>query len=64
MQDLLISIFCFGGIAALLYHEHKLELRENREKFGMTKKEFRHYRKMMTSSTYRTAQKQKRKWMI
>lgn len=48
----LLWVICIAGISAICYHEHKLECREYRQKHGMSKAEFRHYRKMMTNSDY------------
>lgn len=44
-------------VTALCIHAHKMECKEYRKKYGMSKAEFRHYRKMMTDSAYRTANK-------
>lgn len=52
-----IWILAAAVITALCYHEYKLECREYRKKHGMSKAEFRHYRKIMTDSAYRTANK-------
>jgi len=56
-MELLVTILCTAGITLLLIHEHKLECREYRKKYGMSKSEFRHYCKMMSSSSYRNAKK-------
>jgi len=52
-MTILTWIICILGLTALCIHEHKLECREYRQKHGMSKAEFRHYRKMMTDSSYR-----------
>lgn len=52
-----IWIITAAVVAGLCFHEYKMECREYRAKHGMSKAEFRHYRKMMTDSSYRAKHK-------
>ena len=53
MTTALIWIAGVLVLSALCYREHILENREQKQKWGMTRSEFKRYRKMMSSSEYR-----------
>lgn len=58
---LLIDILAFAGLLALFFWVDHQEGREFKAKFGYSRRDFKHYRKMMTDSSYRKAQDLKKK---